>query len=402
MSLLDLLSDETVWNKFYEYKLSLACPKQFTGELRRFIDGKRYLPVCEAIRAGATFPLPRRSIIAKMGTDKKRVVYTYPSDENTVLKLLTWLILRKYDALFCRNLYSFRPQRTAKDAVRDLLKNRSLLQMYSYKADIHDYFNSIPVERLLPMLKSALADDERLYAFLSGLLLEPCVSDHGRTVAERKGIMAGTPLSSFFANLYLNGLDRHFQEHGVIYARYSDDMIVFAPDEETLRCHTEQIRTFLASHALEINPAKECFGRPGDGFVFLGFSCGEEKVDIAPATVKKLKQKMRRKRDALARWQKRSEIGGEKAAKAFVRIFNSKLLESPRDNELSWSSWFFPVITTAESLHAIDLYAQDCLRYLIAGTHTKARFNVRYEDLKALGYRSLVHEYYGSMGKDSR
>ena len=38
MSLLDLLTDKSVWNKFYEYKLSLACPKRFAGELRRFID----------------------------------------------------------------------------------------------------------------------------------------------------------------------------------------------------------------------------------------------------------------------------------------------------------------------------------------------------------------------------
>ena len=55
----------------------------------------------------------------------------------------------------------------------------------------------------------------------------------------------------------------------------------------------------------------------------------------------------------------------------------------------------FPVITTTKSLHEIDLYAQDLLRFLISGTHTKSRFNVRYEDLKALGYRSLVNEYYG-------
>ena len=41
-----------------------------------------------------------------------------------------------------------------------------------------------------------------------------------------------------------------------------------------------------------------------------------------------------------------------------------------------------------------DLYAQDCLRYLLSGKRTKARFNVRYEDLKALGYRSLVNAYY--------
>ena len=103
---------------------------------------------------------------------------------------------------------------------------------------------------------------------------------------------------------------------------------------------------------------------------------------------------MRRKRDSLARWHKRNGIDGEKAAKAFIRIFNRKLLESPRDNELSWSSWFFPVISTSKSLHEIDLYMQDCLRYLISGTHTKSRFNVRYSDLKALGMRSLVNEFW--------
>lgn len=430
MSLLDLLSDAQTWNAFYEYKLSLACTKQFTGELREFIDEERYEPVCEGILAGRPFPLPRKSVIAKMGSDKKRVVYTYPAAENTVLKLLTWLILRKYDGIFSDNLYSFRPGRTAKDAVRRLLKERRRTEgtaeaeglrtaelrtagtvllsdessdrrtvplsshLYSaYKVDIHDYFNSVPAERLVPMLERVLADDGRLCDFLVKLLLEPNVLDRGRVVAERKGIMAGTPLSSFYANLYLAELDRHFAEAGVLYARYSDDIIVFADRVGDVGVHADYIKAFLEEQGLTVNPAKECFYAPGEGFTFLGFFCGE-KVDIAPATLKKLKQKMRRKRDALARWAKRNEVEGEKAAKAFIRIFNRKLLEAPQDNELSWSSWFFPVIGTTDSLHEIDLYAQDCLRYLISGRHTKKRFDVRYEDLKALGYRSLVNAYY--------
>ena len=117
-------------------------------------------------------------------------------------------------------------------------------------------------------------------------------------------------------------------------------------------------------------------------------------MDIAPASVVKLKRKMHRKSRALARWRDRNELTGEKAAKAFIRIFNRKLTESGSDNELTWSYWFFPVINTAESLHVIDLYAQDCIRFLVSGKRTKARFNVRYEDMKQLGYKSLVHEYY--------
>ncbi len=103
---------------------------------------------------------------------------------------------------------------------------------------------------------------------------------------------------------------------------------------------------------------------------------------------------MRRKTRSLQRWRQRNGVDGTRAAKAFIRIFNRKLLESPADSELSWCYWFFPVINTADSLREIDAYAQDCVRYLVSGRRTKARYNVRYGDMKALGYRSLVHAYY--------
>ena len=394
MSLLDQLADETAWNLFYEHKLSLACPKQFTKELRTFIDEKRYLPVCAMIASGSEFPLPQKSVISKMGSDKKRTVYTYPQDAGTVIKLLTYLVLRKYDSIFEDGLYSFRHGRTAQDAVRSLLKRKDLKEMYGYKVDIHDYFNSIPVEQLLPLLEKTLADDSELYGFLASLLNEQRVEFRDRVITEKKGIMAGTPIASFYANLFLTGLDRHFREQGIPYARYSDDIILFDITREKIGEHAGYIREYLAARMLEVNPAKEEFYAPGEAFTFLGFSCTPDRVDIAPATVKKLKQKMHRKRDSLMRWSKRNQVAGTKAASAFIRIFNRKLLESPRDNELSWSNWFFPVINTSDSLHEIDLYAQDCLRYLISGRHTKARFNVRYEDLKELGYRSLVNEFY--------
>ncbi|MCR5322220.1 MAG: hypothetical protein K6E85_02900 [Lachnospiraceae bacterium] len=394
MSLLDQILQESVWESFYEYKLSLACPKRFTKELRKFTDEKRYIGSYEKICIRKEYPLPVKSVISKLGSDKKRIVYTYPEDEGTLFKLITHLMLRKYDHLFVKGLYSFRPGKTAKDAVRYLFGITDLPKMYAYKADIHDYFNSIPVEEMLDALKKAVDDDPELYEVLSGLLLEPDALYRGRVVTEKKGIMAGTPQSAFYANLFLSEMDRHFSEQGVIYARYSDDIIVFAPTEEEVKAHAEYIRKYLAGHSLSINPSKEEFYAPGSGFNFLGFKCKGDIIDIAPVTLTKLIKKMHRKRDALVRWRKRNDIKPEKAASAFIRVFNRKLLESPRDNELSWSNWFFPVINTTESLHKIDMCAQDCLRYIISGKHTKSRYNVRYEDLKALGYRSLVNAYY--------
>ena len=330
-----------------------------------------------------------------MGSAKVRTVYIYPEPHNTVLKLLTHLLLRAYDSLFSAGLYSFRPGRTAKDAIRKLTRVPGIRSMHAYKVDISNYFNSIPVEAFIPKLREAVGNDPKLCAFLTRLLEEPYVLANGQPVAEQKGIMAGTPLSAFYANLYLRELDARFAEAHIPYARYSDDIIVFAPSEAEAHEHAAYIRNHLAASGLAVNPAKESFFAPEEGWVFLGFSYRQGTIDIAPATLAKLKAKMRRKARALVRWRKRNDEEPERAARAFIRVFNRKLLDPPREgNELSWKSWFFPVINTTATLHEIDLYAQDCIRYVLTGTRTKARFNVRYEDLKRLGYRNLVHAYY--------
>ena len=398
-SLLDRLASRETWGRFYAYKTSLVCPKPFAAELRGFIDAEAYLPVCAAIRAGEPFPLPAKKVLSKLSTGRKRTVYIYPEPENTVLKCLTWLLLREYDSLFSPGLYSFRPGRTAKDAVRALRSLPGLEGMYAYRADIHDYFNSIPVPLLLPRLEAALGEDRDLLTFLRALLEEPCVLDRGEPKQERKGIMAGTPLSAFHANLFLTELDRHFEALAVPYIRYSDDILLFTPDRERAEAHAAYIRGFLEERGLELNPEKEALTGPGEGWTCLGFFCKGDTVDIAPVTVEKLKGKMRRKTRALLRWADRSGAEGERAAAAFIRVFNRKLLESPEGSELSWSHWFFSVINTPESLREIDRYAQDCLRRLVSGKNTKARYNVRYGDLKKLGYRSLVNAYYSFSDK---
>ncbi|MBP5261104.1 MAG: hypothetical protein J6Z43_03135 [Clostridiales bacterium] len=397
MSLLDSISDRDLWERFYEHKISHFYSGKPASYLREFIDSEGYLPVLECIRNGS-FPLPEKAVISKMSTQKKRTVYTYPYDFNLVMKFLTYYILRKYDHLFAPNLYSFRPSRIPKDAVRYLTHIRGIDSMYAYKVDISNYFNSIPVDRLVPLLDEVLSDDPSLCEFLKSLLLEPRVLDKGEVIEESKGIMAGTPIACFYADLYLRELDAYFYKSGVPYVRYSDDIILFAESEAEVTELACYVRSFLDDMGLAVNPAKESFYSPAEGWIFLGFSYRGGVIDIAPASVDKIKAKMRRKTRALKRWEKRRGISPDRSARAFIRVFNRKLFEKRDDNDLTWSLWYFPVINTTSSLEVIDHYAQDCLRYLASGKRTKARFNVSYEKLKELGYKSLVNEYYRSSG----
>jgi hypothetical protein len=246
-----------------------------------------------------------------------------------------------------------------------------------------------------------LREEPVLLQFLTNLLTNPNVTEQGKIIEDpQKGIMAGTPFSTFLANLYLKDLDAYFKGNNRIYGRYSDDMILFSHTKEELEQDIQYIQAYLQSKGLSMNPDKETVTAPGEMWTFLGFSFHNGIIDIAPASIQKLKAKMRRKMRALERWRDRGGHEGTHAARSFIKTFNRKLLEGGGEHDLSWALWYFPTITTTDSLQIIDHYAQQCIRTLATGKHTKGAYNFRYEDMKNLGYISLVNRYYRHSTQD--
>ena len=396
MSLLDKLSDEKVWIDFYERKVDPAFFRIADAkELFQYVRQKRYLQVVERIKSGNGLSIPMKKRIAKSGSSKKRIVYSLPEDETMVLKLLTWMMIRKYDACLPENLYSFRPHYGAKDALKKLVSMPNISECYSYKLDVRNYFNSIDIDLLLPQLKSLFADDEPLYNFIASQLSDQRVMDEGVLIEERKGAMAGMPFAVFLANVYLTQLDRKFATiSGLIYCRYSDDIIMFSRDKLLLDEAKNQLQDSLKEYHLDINHDKEVETAPGQKWTFLGFECDGKDIDVCDISVQKLKAKMRRKAKALCRWAEINGKDGWMAARAFIKHFNKKLYTSDDRSEINWSLWYFPLITTDKSLRIIDHYMQDCIRYMATGSRKKSRFDFRYEQMKDLGYCSLVNKWY--------
>lgn len=400
MSLLDIISDERVWIDFYEHK---ADPAYFriadARQLFQYVRQKRYLPVIEKIRSGEGLSVPQKKRIAKEDSSKKRIVYSLPEDESMVLKLLTWLMIRKYDSFFSDNLYSFRPGYGVKHVLKKILNDPEPSQYYSYKLDVRNYFNSIDVDLLLPILKELLTADKPLYEFLAHQLSNPLVFDQGELVEEKKGVMAGMPYAVFLANVFLTPLDRMFEHiSGVIYCRYSDDIVLFSKDKDILDQAKAILHNHLCDYNLEINTDKEIETQPGESWTFLGFECDGKAIDVSKVSVQKLKSKMRRKAKALRRWAEVNGKDGWMAARAFIRHFNKKLYTSESNDEVNWSWWYFPLITTDRSLKQIDSYMQGCIRYIATGKRTKAKYNLRYAQMTEYGMHSLVNMWYKFKG----
>ncbi|MBQ8994276.1 MAG: hypothetical protein IJ091_00505, partial [Oscillospiraceae bacterium] len=343
------------------------------------------------IASSLSFSIPRKIILSKMGSHKKRFVYSYDEDETWVLKHLAFL-LYKYDDKISDNCYSFRRNTTAKTAFDRIMRIDNLEKKYILKLDIHDYFNSIDTFLLLKILKCIFEDDEQLYEFVSDLLNQDKCVYEGKIIGEKRGVMAGVPLASFMANVYLSSLDELFQNRH--YFRYSDDILIISDTYEEMIDDYKRVKDHLSEKKLTVNKEKTAYITPHEPFSFLGFECHEGNIDLSPATIEKMKGKIRRKAHKLYMWRTRNNQDYAKAARAMIRSFDNKFYDLSGNNDFTWSRFYFPVITVTDGLHEIDEYMLEHLRYLYSGRHYKGNYAISYEFLKKLGYTPLVSEYY--------
>ncbi len=401
--IIERLYDESVWREYCVYKATKEPSRSnLLIELFSYVETKGYEQILQSIKNEEPLPHPIKKLINKSNGQKKRAVYTFPSDFNFVMKCMAYQ-LKSYDHLFAPNLYSFRRNKSPKHAWDWLMKNRNLSRKYIYKVDISNYFCSISVPMLLTKLESILKDnDAELFRLLKNLLTDPFIIYDDTLQKESKGAIPGAPFSAFLANVYLMEMDWFFYHARVEYFRYSDDILILANNEEELQCHITKVKQFLSEMNLKVNMEKEVLTLPGQKWEFLGFSYEKGIVDVSDISFSKLKAKMRRKSKALLRWAEKKKLPGEYAAKAFIKRFNAKLYENTINNELTWTRWYFPIINTDRTLKQIDSYMLDCIRFLASGRRTKIRYNLRYENIKSWGYRSLVHEYYSDKEKENQ
>lgn len=394
IKIIDALQRDALWDEFLAYKInSVKLRKAQREDLSEYILQREYRELVERLLVSPCLGVPEMKVINKSGTTKKRIVFTFSREENYLLKMIAWL-LHNYETIFSDNLYSFRSNTGVKKAIVKVSKTIDLANVYSYKVDISDYFNSVEVEPVLALVKEKLPEETWLYLLLENMLKNPYVMKDGTRHKVKKGIMAGVPVAGFLANLYLAEMDHYFEKRNVLYLRYSDDIIVFAKTEKEILSYETIIKSFLEKKNLQVNQKKEIRTLPGEKIEFLGFYFSAEEIDLSDVALRKIKKKMRRKARALYRWKMKKQVANEKVAGVYLRFLHQKFYSNPVRGEITWCRWYFPVITVDKRLKEIDAYAVSCIRYLYTGKHGKKNYNLRYEDIKEMGYKSLVHEYW--------
>ena len=171
---------------------------------------------------------------------------------------------------FVEHSYGFRPGKSAQQA---LARVESLLDgghEYIVDADLKGYFDSIPHDRLMQLLRGRIADGAVL-----GLIqkyLDAGVLEEGKGW-ERSvtGTPQGSVISPLLANVYLHPLDVLMRDSGREMVRYADDFVVLCRSQEAAQMVLREIQQWVGSVGLQLHPTKTRIATLTEGFEFLGF-----------------------------------------------------------------------------------------------------------------------------------
>lgn len=338
--------------------------------------------------------IPRKLLLAKHNSKKKRTVYMYELEDRYLLGVLYRALNNMCKDLVSDRCFSYKKEVCTSTAIKYIIENKGEARN-GVKLDIHAYFNSVLKEKVVAMINELFTGGVKIT--MEKLLLTDKVRFGGQVITEYKALIPGCALGSFFANYTLKECDEYFDKNNILYARYSDDIIILANSDEELNKHIDVVKHYLAECGLVINEEKYKWFKPEDEVEFLGLKItNNDYIDISDNGKRKIKKQIHR-------WCKKGRLEIERGndtfenqARKILSRFNYKNFKCyiDHDNTFGWCHYAFRYITTIQSLRELDFYTKDTLRAMKTGKHNKANVKaVSDDELKELGWVSLVELY---------
>ena len=214
----------------------------------------------------------RRAWLPKPGSTEKRPLAIPAVRDRVVEAAVTQVLEPIFEREFAACSYGFRPNRGAKDALREvdqLLRAGFLLVV---DADFRRCFDTIPWAPLMACVRERVADGRVLR--LVEQFLQRGVMEQGEVVKPDEGTPQGGVISPLLANIYLNALDHRLLRHGLRLIRYADDLVILCRTQAEAEGALADLRSWTVAAGLTLHPEKTRLvdmRQPGAGFDFLGY-----------------------------------------------------------------------------------------------------------------------------------
>jgi len=175
--------------------------------------------------------------------------------DRLVQQAIHQVLSSRYEKIFSRQSYGFRPGKSAQEALQQSGRYVSEGKGHVIDLDLEKFFDEVNHHRLMWMLGTRIGDERVLkliHRFVKAGMLQ------GGLESQRiKGTPQGGPLSPLLSNIVLDELDKELERRGHSYVRYADDVKIFVSSEASAQRVKASITRFIEGKLkLKVNQSK--------------------------------------------------------------------------------------------------------------------------------------------------
>lgn len=378
---------------FYEY---VAFEDNYQKLLDKLLKDKNYLyyreithnEIIELVKEPIS--PPRRLSIPKDDGVSFRTIYSYLWRDNIKLKFLNEYLYSEFGHLISDRVFSYKSGVSVGDAIRDVFTNYNS-ERYLVKLDLKDYFTSIGLDLLKPLLDKVQVPVEMQENIFNNKFVDKEFVEYEGCL----GMIQGNPISAFISNAFLYTFDNLMSEKYEYYIRYSDDLLIEVPENITPEILLDTVSEILKSDFnLCVNPKKVEIIEPHSTFKFLGCNISPKAVTLSKAKEDALFEKIKKKADMCSKLK----VDNETKVKRFINeVYISTLFCKISDISKSSLMYFaFDNVTDVEYFQKFDYLILDKCKYLMTGKNNKnvaLKQGYNTEFFECLGFVSLCKFY---------
>ena len=172
-------------------------------------------------------------------------------------------------------------------------------EQHVVEVDIKGYFDAIPHDRLMALVREHAADG-RVLGLIEGFLKQGVMEGAELAEAVDEEPQGGV-ISPLLANIYLDSLDWLMAGLGFEMVRYADDMVVLRHTEEEAESALEKLREWMAGAGLTLHPDKTRtvdMNLADSHFDFLGYRFKRSRQGkmmrlVRPKSLRKLRESIK-------------------------------------------------------------------------------------------------------------
>ena len=267
-----ILEKENIKSAIHRVKANkgtFGIDKMSVNELEDHFN-KHYDEIKASILDGTYKPLPVRRVYIPKPNGKKRPLGIPVVIDRVIQQAIANILNDIFDSTFSDYSFGFRPNKSAHDAIYQVLEYLNDGYEWVIDMDIEKFFDRVNHDKLISILREKVNEKEVLH--LIRQYLKAGVLEDGKLIDSEMGVPQGGPLSPLLANIYLDKFDKELEARGLHFVRYADDCNIFLKSSKAANRVMTSISSWLKRKLyLDVNMIKTKVVRPSNSN-FLGFN----------------------------------------------------------------------------------------------------------------------------------